>query len=217
MMKGKVLLNRPIYIGFSILDMSKITMYRFHYQQIVAKYGSKAKLAYTDTYNLVYLIEIKNIYDDMAANIDAFDTSDCSKTHPLHSKENAKTLGKFKDECSSLQPYEVIGLRSKMYSLKLSKGRIKITAKGVSRSHVLKNLKHTDYFHTLQTTKSPYATFRTITSHKHAVKTQEVNKLCFSAFDDKRYILPDGVCTFAHGHFRISKLNAEANKNNSYC
>ena len=68
-----------------------ITMYRFHYQQIVAKYGSKAKLAYTDTDSFVYLIETKNIYDDMAENIDAFDTSDYPKTHPLHSKENGKT------------------------------------------------------------------------------------------------------------------------------
>ena len=66
---------------------------------------------------------------------------------------------------------------------------------GVSRSHVLKNLKHKDYLHTLQTTKSSYATFRTITAHKHAVKTQAVNKLCLSAFDDKRYVLPDGVST----------------------
>ena len=71
-----------------------------------------------------------------------------------------------------------------------------------------------DYLHTLQTTKSSNATFRTIPSHKHARKTQEVNKLCFSAFDDKRYILPDGVSTLAHGHFRIAKLNAETNKNN---
>ena len=101
-----------------------------------------------------------------------------------------------------------------MYFLKLPNGRIKITAKGVSRSHVLKNLKHMDYLHTLQTTKSSFATFRSITSHKHAVKTQEVNKLCLSAFEDKRYILPDGVTTLAHGHFRIAKLNAETNKNN---
>ena len=101
-----------------------------------------------------------------------------------------------------------------MYSLKLPNERIKITAKGVSRSHVLRNLKDTDYLHTLQTTKSFYATFRTITSHKHAVKTQEINKLCLSAFDDKRYILPDGVSTFAHRHFRIAKLYVAANKNN---
>ena len=86
-----------------------------------------------------------------------------------------------------------------MYSLMLPNGRIKITAKAVSRSHVLKNLKHNDYLYTL-----------------HAVKTQEVNILCLSAFDDKRYILPDGVSTLAHGHFRIAELNAEAKKNNYY-
>ena len=107
-MKDKVLLNRPIYLGFSILDMSKITMYRFHYQQIVANSGSKAKLAYTDSDSFVYLIETKNFYDDMAATIDAFDTSDYPKAHPLHSKENAKILGKFKNECCSLQPYKFI-------------------------------------------------------------------------------------------------------------
>ena len=211
MMKDKVLLNRPIYLGFSILDLSKITIY----QQIIAKYGRKVKFAYTDTDSFVYLIETKNIYDDIAANIDAFDTSDYPTTHPLHSKKNAKKLGEFKDECNSLQPHEFIGLRSKMYSLKLPNSRIKITAKGVSRSHILKNLKHKDYFHTIQTTKSSYDTFRTTTSQKHAVKTQEVNKLCLSAFDDKRYILPDGGSTLAHGHFRIPELNAQA-KNNYY-
>ena len=89
---------------------------------------------------------------------------------------------------------------------------MKITAKGVSRSHVLKNLKHKDYLHTLQTTKSFYATFRTLISHKHAVKTQEVNKLCFSAFGDKRYNLPDGVSTRARGHFRIAELNGETKR-----
>ena len=42
MMKDKVLLNRPIYLGFYILNLSKFTMYCFHYQQIIAKYGNKA-------------------------------------------------------------------------------------------------------------------------------------------------------------------------------
>ena len=95
-----------------------------------------------------------------------------------------------------------------MYSLKLPNGRIKISAKGVSRSHILKNVKHQDYLHTLQTTKS-YATFKVITSQKHAVKAQEINKLRLSAFDDKRYVLPEGVSTLAYGQFRFPGLNAE--------
>ena len=93
-------------LSCSILDLSKITMYRFHYQQIIAKYGNKAKLTYTHTDSFIYLFETKNIYDNMTANIDAFDTSEYPITHPLHSKKNAKTLGKFKDECNSFQPHE---------------------------------------------------------------------------------------------------------------
>ena len=123
MTKDKVLRNRQIYLGFSILDLSKITMYRFYYRQIIAKYRNKAKLTYTDTDSFVYLIETKNIYDDMSANNDAFDIFRIP-THPLNSKKNAKALGKFRDECNSLQPHEFIGL-SKMYSLKLPDGRIK--------------------------------------------------------------------------------------------
>ena len=100
-----------------------------------------------------------------------------------------------------------------MYSFKLPNGRIKITAYGVSSSNILKHLKHVDYLHTIKTKKSSNATFRTITSQKHAVKTQEFNKLCLSAIDDKRYILPDGASTHANGHnIIIAELNAEAKK-----
>ena len=105
-------------------------MYRSRYQKIIAKYGNRARLTHSNTDSFVYLIETRNICDDMAANIDAFDTSENRKTHPLHSRKNAKTLVNFKDECNSLQPHELIGLRSNMYSLKLSNGRIKITSKG---------------------------------------------------------------------------------------
>ena len=92
-MKDTVLLNRPIYLGFSILNLSKITMYRFHYQKIVAKYGNKAKLTYTNTDSFVYLIETKNIYDDMAANIDAFDTSEYSTSAPVTLQEERQNIG----------------------------------------------------------------------------------------------------------------------------
>ena len=108
MTKDKVLLNRPIYLGFSTLDMSKITKYSSDYQQIVAKYGSKAKLAYTDTDSFVYLIERRISTTIWRLPLTLTKNSDYPKTHPLHSKENAKTLGKFKDECSSLQTHEFI-------------------------------------------------------------------------------------------------------------
>ena len=78
----------------------------------------------------------------MALNLDAYDTSDYPPEHPLYSRTNSKVLGKFKDECASLAVQEFVGLRSKMYSILLPGGKAKFTAKGVSRCHVLKHLKH---------------------------------------------------------------------------
>ena len=57
--------------------------------------------------------------------------------------------------------------------------------------------------------ESSFLKYRTIRSYKHILKTIEINKKCLSAYDEKRYILPDEVHTLAHGHFRIADLNAQ--------
>ena len=84
----------------------------------------------------------------MADNMDAYDTSDYPVDDPLHSRTNAKVLGKMKDECSSLAPPEFVGLRAKMYSIFLPNVKPKFTAKGVSRRYILKHLHHKDYLRT---------------------------------------------------------------------
>ena len=96
-----------------------------------------------------------------------------------------------------------------MYSILLPGGKATFTAKGVSRLHVLKHLKHEDYLHTLKTMGSSFLKYRTIRSYKHILETIEINKKCLSAYDDKRYILPDGAHTLVHGHFSIADLNAQ--------
>ena len=184
-------------------------MYRFHYKEMIAKYGNRVKLAYTDPDSFIYRIETENLFNDLALNLDAYDTSDYPPDHPLYSRTNAKVLGKFKDECVSLAVQEFVGLRSKMYSILLPGCKSKFTAKGVSQRHVLKHLKHEYYLHTLKTMGSSFLKYRTIRSYKHILKTIEINKKCLSTYDDKRYILPDGVHTLAHGHFRIADLNAQ--------
>ena len=75
--KEKVELLQPIYVGFTILDISKcILMYEFHYGYILPKYGKKAKLLFTDTDSLTYEVKTKDVYADMPENIDLFDTSE---------------------------------------------------------------------------------------------------------------------------------------------
>ena len=107
--KPKIIVDRPIHLGFCILELSKITMYKFNYEEILRKYGSRAKLAYTDTDSFIYHIQTPDLYKEMTDNMDAYHTSDYPLDHPLHSNTNAKVLGKMKDECSSLHRKNLLG------------------------------------------------------------------------------------------------------------
>ena len=117
MLKQRLYLNTPIYVGFTILDVSKTLMYDFHYNYIKKKYGQCAKLLFTDTDNLCYNISTENIYEDMMRDIHLFYTSEYNPEHPLYSTENKKVLGKMKDETHGIAIQEFVGLKSKMYSM----------------------------------------------------------------------------------------------------
>jgi len=125
-----------MYTSFSILELSKVHMYRFHYDVILAKYGLNCRLLFTDTDSFCYSIQTEDLYDDMAAFLDHLDTSSYTKDHPLYTSLNAKVLGKFKEECNNMASLEFVGLRSKMYSLLTSRRLAKMTAKGIKKSYV---------------------------------------------------------------------------------
>ena len=72
--KPVLTLDKPIFVGFSILDLSKFLMYEIHYKYIKRKYD--AKLLFTDTGRLVYKFEIKDVYEDFYGNKNLFDFSD---------------------------------------------------------------------------------------------------------------------------------------------
>ena len=101
-----------------------------------------------------------------------------------------------------------VGLRAKMYSIVLPNGKPKFTAKGVLRRYILKHLHHKDYLRTLKETESTIATFSALRSQKQQIKTIEVTKKCLSTFDDKLYILSDGITTLAYGHYKIAQIKS---------
>ena len=117
MHKSKLLLNKPVYTGMTILDNSKILMYDFFYNELKEQYGPKCELLYTDTDSLLVEIETDDVYKDIEKNKDLYDTSDYPKEHKLYSNINKKVLGKMKDECNGTPIVEFVGLRSKMYSI----------------------------------------------------------------------------------------------------
>ena len=83
MKKTSLTMNKPVYLGMCILDLSKTIMYDFHYNYIKPKYGAKAKLLFTDTDSFMYEIETEDFYKDISKDVkDRFDTSDYPENHP---------------------------------------------------------------------------------------------------------------------------------------
>ena len=115
--KSRLVLNRPVYVGMTILNISKHLMYVFYYNKLKTHYGESCQLLYTDTDSLLLEIQTEDVYKDMAQNQTLYDTSDYPQDHPLYSSANKKVLGKLKDECAGRAIAEFVGLRQKMYSI----------------------------------------------------------------------------------------------------
>ena len=213
---SKILWNKPTYIGFCVLELSKLLMYQFHYEYVRPTYESKAKLLFTDTDSLCYELSTEDAYADMRNELHRFDTSDYDKSHPNYSAENCKVIGKFKDECNGSAPLEFVGLRSKMYSLVLPNGKEKSTAKGIKASYAKDNIKHQDYLRCLQNEISTTASYHQIGSSNHQLSTNAIVKSALSPFDDKRYILANTGDTLAHGHWRITEYARTGNSDILY-
>ena len=124
--KIKVVMNKPVYLGQAILDLSKIVMYEFHYDYMVPKYSlEKLKLCYMNTDSLVYDIKTEDFYEDIANDVKArFDTSGYSKTdfRPLHISLNKNVIGLMKDELRGKIMTEFVALRLKLYFYKVLDG-----------------------------------------------------------------------------------------------
>ena len=212
----KILWDKPSYVGYCVLELSKLLMYQFHYEYIRPKYQSKAKLLFTDTDSLCYELCTEDAYADMLKERHRYDTSDYPKNHPNYSATNCKVIGKFKDECNGSPPLQFVGLRSKMYSLVMPGGKEKATAKGIKASFAKDNIKHQDYLRCLREETTTTASYHQIGSSNHQLSTNPIVKSALSPFDDKRYLLANTGDTLSHGHWRIKEFQRTGNSDILY-
>ena len=201
--KETLTLNRPAYVGMCILNLSKTLMYDFHYKYIKKKYGDKAKLLFTDTDSLTYEIQAEDVYQDFWNDRHLFDNSDYPESSPYFDKTNKKIIGKFKDEAAGVPITEFIGLKSKMYSYVKENQTGGKTAKGIKKSVIKNDVKHEDYKRVLLNEEQIYHKMKPIRSQRHQLGSYEINKVSLSCFDDKRYLLADGISSLAYGHYLI--------------
>ena len=206
--KIKVVMNKPVYLGQAILELSKIVMYEFHYDYMVPKYGlEKLKLCYMDTDSLVYDIKTEDFYEDIANDVEArFDTSGYSKTdfRLLPIGLNKKVIGLMKDELGGKIMTEFVALRPKLYSYRELDGSEDKKCKGIKKCVVKKTLTFEDYKTCLFSDSTEYRSQLMFRSAKHEVHTIEVNKVALNCDDDKRISKKDGISTFARGHKDVS-------------
>ena len=112
--KIKVVMKKPVYLGQAILDLSKIVMYKFHYDYIKPKYGENLKLCYMDTDSLIYHIKTKDFYSDIADDVPTrLHTSGYCPNHPLPEGLNKKVIGLSKYELGGSIMTEFVALRPK--------------------------------------------------------------------------------------------------------
>ena len=223
--KERLKLDKPSYVGMCILDLSKVLMYDFHYNFIKKKYsGDLAKLLFTDTDSLCYHIRTDDAYGDFYQDESLFDNSDYAESSKFFFDENKKVIGKFKDEAAGNPVTVFVGLKSKMYPYKIEIKREKIcakvylhvnkiknskTAKGVKKNVIKRDLDHSHYLACLQNNTVRQHKMQTIRSDLHVVSSYQINKTSLSCFNDKRYILHDGITSYAYGHYLIKNDKAE--------
>ena len=142
--KTEVKLDKPIYAGQKILDLSKMLMYDFHYNVIRKKYGASARLLFTDTDSLCYVINTDDIFDDMAELQQHFDFMKIKRSMPGGRlagtfPEGHGVVGLMKPEMDGDIITEMVLLKPKMYALQrlvaMKEGRAAVAAVEAARSH----------------------------------------------------------------------------------
>ena len=126
--KPVLMLKKPIYVGFTVLELSKCLMYAFHYNFIKKHFD--AELLFTDTDSLAYEIKLDDVYEEFFKHKHLFDFSNLSKNSKFFGEANKK--GKTKEASEGKISGEFVGLKSKMDSMKNIDGKETNTAKGVS-------------------------------------------------------------------------------------
>ena len=105
-------MNKPVYLGLSILEISKTLTYEFWYDYIKPKYQDNAKLCYMDTGSFIINIKTEDFYEDIANDVEKrFDTSNYDVNRPLPKGRNKKVVGLMKDELEGKVMTEFAALR----------------------------------------------------------------------------------------------------------
>ena len=219
MKKTKVKMSKPIYLGLSILEISKILMYEFWYDYMKPKYNDNVRLCYMDTDSFVMHIKTNDFYTDIASDVEnRFDTSNYEVNtseptaepsslersalarRPLPTGKNKKVIGLMKDELGGKIITEFVTLRPKTYSFLTDDGKEDKKAKERKKCVIKKMIKFNDYKKCLLNGKIILKSQQRFISNKHDVYNENINKIALSNNDVKRIVLSNKITSYRYGY-----------------
>ena len=198
MKKIKVKMNNPVYLGLSILEISKTLMYEFWYDYVKPKYQSNAKLCYMDADSFIINIKTEDFHVDIANDVEKrFDTSNYEINRPLPKEKNKKIIRLMKVELGGKIKTEFAAIRAKTYSYLMDDGNSDKKARGTKKCVIKRRLKFNDYKDCLLNNKIILKSQQRFKSEAH--NTEEVNKIALSSNDDKRLQTFDRITSYPYG------------------
>ena len=201
MKKTKIKINKPIYLGLSILDISNILMYEFWCDYIKPKYSNDVKLCYMDTDSFVMNIKTADFYKDIANDVEKrFDTSNYEVDRPLPTGKNKKVIGLMKDELGGKIITELITLTPKAYTYLTDDGKEDKKAKGTKKCIIRRMIKFDDYKKCLLNGEVTLKSQQRFRSKGHDVYTENINKIALGNNDDKRIVSSDKITSYPYGY-----------------
>ena len=187
MKRTKVKMNKPIYLGLSILQISKLLMYEFWYDYMKPKYGDNVKLCYIDTDSFIMNIKTEDFYKDIANDVEKrFDTSNYERDRPLPTGKNKKVIGLMKDKLGGRVITDFVALRPKTYAYLTDDCNEDKKAKGTKKCVIKRMIKFDDYKNCLLNGEVILKSQERFIIKRHDVYTENINKIALSSNEDKR-------------------------------
>ena len=210
--KTKVKMDKAVYSGMSVLNISKTLMYKSWYDYIKPRYGDRANLCYmgTDSFiiHIILLFIIHDFYKDIADDVNiCFDTSNYDENDKRHLPigKSEKVIGLFKDVLRGKIMKEFCALRAKTYAYLIDDDSEKKKAKGTKKCVTKDLIRYEYHINSLYNGTVILRSQQRFKSDHHKFYTEEVNKVVLSSNDDKRLQIFDRITSFQH-RTNISKL-----------
>lgn len=195
--------DRPLYVGFATLELSKYRMFDLFYRHIRKEFP-KSRVVLTDTDSLLLSVEgttKSNFYEKMAY---VMDLSNLPKDHEHHSEDNKKRPGYLKDELAGVQLGEVVALKAKCYSyISLDKKLRSVKCKGIKKSAAKKHLTFDAYKGCLTSLKELRLGTCRLQSKSYEMHLMYTRKIALSSLDLKRYLMACGIHSLPYWDKRI--------------